>query len=78
MNIDRAMRRFCSKCEWCNLPCAFSMSRMFGLGRVFGRRVNNKYPGCVMVGADCGYYHTCEGPDSCLAEYERLCAAEVQ
>lgn len=54
------------------------MSRLLGLGRVGGKGVNNKYPGCVMEGADCGYYNTCEGPDGCLAEYERLCAVEVQ
>ncbi|KKM23124.1 hypothetical protein LCGC14_1618350 [marine sediment metagenome] len=76
MNLDRQMKRFCSKCKWCNLPCGFSMSRMFGLGRVGGKNVNNKYPGCVMEGPDCGYYNTCEGSNSCLSEYKRLKKAE--
>lgn len=72
MKIDKQMERFCSKCEWCNLPCSFSMSRMFGLRRVGGSDVNNRYPGCVIEGSDCGYYKTCEGSDGCLAEYRRL------
>ncbi len=70
--LDHRMKQFCSRCTWCNLPCAFSMSRLMGLGRVAGNKVNNKYPGCVLEGPDCGYYKTCEGPDGCLAEFKRL------
>ena len=42
-------------------------------GRGYG---GNTYPGCVEVGADCGWFFTCEGPDGCLAEFKRLTTEE--
>ncbi len=60
--VEHRMAYFCNECLWCNLPS--------GIGS--NRDGSTRYPGCTEVGADCGYYRTCEGPDGCLVEYKRL------
>ena len=60
--LEKAMERFCRHCRWCNLKDGIGSNHDGSL----------RYPGCIQVGADCGYYRTCEGPDGCLAEFNRL------